>query len=394
MAKIHERLASERPGLWESALTPLMLTQVAGIGEPRWSPDGERVSYLHTRNGEGRVLVLPSNGGLEVQITTDPSAQPGGSYAGGFYDWSPDGRSIVYLARDGKLWIVPSQGGRSRRLAMGDADRQRAPAWSPDGRWVAYVSDTSDESVIAVAEASPTHGGSAWPRRLSGKADFVQDPAWSPDSRYLAWQEWDVPNMPWDGSRIVLAEVATGERRIVAGGDDVATSQPRFSPDGRSLAFLSDRSGWLNLWIAGADGSGARPLVDESFEHGPPTWSPGTRTFAWSPDGEQIAYLRNDDGNWRVRIVDVATGATRSVDDSDGARTGIAWSSRNELVFVHSLSTAPPSLVAVNLETGTARTLAMGYKLSSSGYLSRRARSRALRRRLTMPRSALAGSAK
>lgn len=358
MAKIHERLAGDRPGLWESALTPLMLTQVASIGEPRWSPEGDRASYLHTRDGDGRILVAPSAGGPDVQVTTDPPAQGGGSYSGGFYDWSPDGASIVYLARDGRLWIVPARGGRSRRLAGGDG-RQRAPAWSPDGRAIAYVSDVADASAIAIAEVAPGYDGPAWPRRISGRADFVQDPAWSPDSRRLAWQEWDVPNMAWDGSRVVVAEVATGERWVVAGADDVATSQPRFSPDGRNLAFLSDQSGWLNLWIVNADGSAARPLVEESFEHGPPTWSPGTRTFVWSPDGKQIAYLRNDDGNWRVRTVDVATGASRSVDDADGLRTGLAWSRQNELIYVHSRATVPPTLRAVNLEMGATRTLAL-----------------------------------
>jgi hypothetical protein len=50
-AKSHERLADDRPELGESSRTPLMLTRGAGIGEPRWSPDGDRVSYLCTRNG-------------------------------------------------------------------------------------------------------------------------------------------------------------------------------------------------------------------------------------------------------------------------------------------------------------------------------------------------------
>ncbi|HVC33337.1 MAG TPA: S9 family peptidase [Chloroflexota bacterium] len=357
MSKIHERLAGDRPGLWESALTPSMLTQVAGMSEPRWSPDGAWACYVQTRNGEGRILAVPTAGGPELQITSDPAAQASGSYGGGYFDWSPDGRALVYLARDSKLWIVPARGGRSWRLAEGDG-RQRAPAWSPDGRAIAYSAETAEQSAIAIAEIA-TGGGAAWPRQVSGNADFVQDPAWSPDARRLAWHEWDVPNMPWDGSRIVLADLSTGERRTVAGGDDVATAQPRFSPDGQHLAFLADRGGWLNLWIAAADGSGARPLLQESFEHGPPAWSPGARTYAWSPDGQQVAYLRNDDGHWQVRVVDVASGATRSVDDSAGVRAGLAWSSGNDLLFVHAASTAPPSIQALSLETGLARTLAL-----------------------------------
>lgn len=359
MGKIHEQLASERPGLWESSLTPLMLTQVAGLAEPRWSPDGAWMSYLLTRNGEGRIMLLPSGGGPELQITSDPSAQGGGSYGGGYYDWAPDGKSLVYLAPDGKLWVVPWRGGRSRRLVESDG-RQRAPAWSPDGRQIAYIAETPDQSAIAVVDVANLAKGPAWPRRVSGDADFVQDPAWSPDSQQLAWHEWDVPNMPWDGSRIVLADLRTGERRTVAGGDDVATAQPRFSPDGKHLAFLSDHGGWLNLWIANTDGSNSRPLVAEEFEHGPPAWSPGARSYAWSPDSTRIAYLRNDDGNWRVFVVDIATGERRLLDDGEGTRTGLAWSSEDELLWVQSHATAPPRISAFSMESKAGRILALG----------------------------------
>ena len=357
MSKIHERLARGRPGLWESTLTPLMLTQVAGVGEPKWSPDGEWVSYVHTRNGEGRIVVLPAGGGAELQVTSDPPSQATGSYGGGYYDWSPDGKSLVYLARDNRLWIVPWRGGRSRRLVEGDG-RQRGPSWSPDSRLVAYSWELPDQSTIAVAEVMPRDGGLSWPRRVSGGADFAQDPAWSPDSARLAWQEWDVPNMPWDGSRIVLADLTSGERRIVAGDENVATAQPRFSPDGKHLAFLCDRNGWLNLWLANADGSNPRPLIDEEFEHGPPAWSPGSRTYDWSPDGNRIAYLRNDDGNWRLRIFDLSTGESRPVDDAEGTRVGLSWSSLDELVVIQSHPTVTPRVTAINLESKASRSLA------------------------------------
>ncbi len=355
---IYERLAGDRPGLWESALTPRMLAQVASVAEPRWSPDGGHLAYISSRGGEGRLVVLPAAGGPELQISSDPPAQAGGAYSGGFHDWAPDGRSLVYVARDGKLWIVSAHGGRSRRLAEDDG-RQRAPAWSPDGRSIAYVRETADASAIAVA-LIPREGESpSWPRRVSGKADFVIDPTWSPGGDMIAWQEWDIPNMPWDGSRIVVANPESGERRIVAGGENEATAQPRFSPDGRYLAFLSDRSGWLNLWIATADGRDPRPLVAESYEHGGPTWGPGARTFAWSPDGSRIAYLRNDRGNWRLRMVDVATGATWGIDESDGVRAGLVWSSRNQLAFLHSAATAPTSLQILDLSSGETRTVAL-----------------------------------
>ena len=101
----------------------------------------------------------------------------------------------------------------------------------------------------------------------------------------LAWHEWDLPNMPWDGSRIALHDRDTRETTIVAGGDEIAVGQPRFSPDGRALAFVCDANGWMNLWVASADGADARPVLDEPHEHAEPSWGPGQRSYAWSPDG-------------------------------------------------------------------------------------------------------------
>ncbi len=353
MVSVVERLAGGIPGLWESALSPTVLAQIDSVAEPRWSPDGQWLSFLRTHNGEGRIVVVPAAGGPELAVSGDPQAQAGGSYNGGYYTWAPDSQSIAYAARDGKLWIVPIMGGPARRLLESEG-RQAAPTWSPDGSTIAYVASTPEWSAIAVAPVD----GSAWPRRVSGPADFVLDPAWSPDSRRLAWLEWDVPNMPWDASRIVVADLRTGERSIVAGAENESTSQPRFSPDGKFLAFLSDRLGWLNLWLADGDGQRARPLLNETFEHGPPSWGPGARTYVWSPDSHEIAFLRNDDGNWRLYRIDVASGAIHAVADDDGIRAAVSWSSRDQLAYIQSSPQSPPQVKVVDLETGKDRVVA------------------------------------
>lgn len=357
MGKIHERLAAHRPGLWPSALSPGMLAQISGPGEPRWSPDGRRLSYLRSFNAEGRLFVQPSEGGAPIQVTSDPMAAPGGAYRGGHSAWSPDGASLAYLAEDGKLWVVASTGGIAHRLSEGEGS-QHGPAWSPDGRSIAYVDETEERETIVVASV-PTDGHPTWPRPLSD-ADFVLDPAWSPDGRFLAWQQWNVPEMPWDGSEIVLADVASGERRVVAGSREVATAQPCFSPDGRYLAFLSDQSGYFTLWLADGDGNNPRPLLKEPFEVGPPVWGPGARSFAWSPDSSQIAYLMNVDGNWQLYVLNLANKAVRPLDRATGQRGGLDWSADDELVYVYGAPTHPPRVQSMNVSTGETKIRAIG----------------------------------
>src|SRR5207248_2804924 len=81
----------------------------------------------------------------------------------------------------------------------------------------------------------------------------------------------------------------TGKPTVVAGGDDIASQQPRYSSRGE-LAWLSDESGWMNLSVGPAD----------EHEHGSPSWGPGQRSYTWSPDGAKIAFNRNEGGFGRL----------------------------------------------------------------------------------------------
>ena len=115
--------------------------------------------------------------------------------------------------------------------------------------------------------------GTAWPARAS-HADYAWDPAWSPDGTLLAWHEWDLPDMPWDGSRIVVRG-PDGATKVVAGGEAIAVGQPRFAPDGARLAYISDAAGWSTIWTADTDGGNAQPVLREPREHAEPAWGPG-----------------------------------------------------------------------------------------------------------------------
>ncbi|MEY2457151.1 MAG: hypothetical protein QOK06_2245 [Acidimicrobiaceae bacterium] len=292
------------------------------LAEPKLSPDGTRVAFLANVMGRGQLVVAPVGGGPEVTVTSEPPPVPAVSYGGGAFDWMPDGSALVYAATDGGLWTVAVDGGPSDVLvAATGAGSIAGPVVSPDGSSVAFV---VGQQHIAVAGIAGGEGG-AWPVRISTGGDFCFDPVWSPDSTTLAWHEWDVPAMPWDSGRIMLrsADARDEGPRLVAGGAGVQVQQPRVSPDGSQLAFLSDEHGWLNLWVADGDGKETRPLLEEAIEHGDPSWGLGQRSYAWSPDGTSIAFTRNEGGFGSLHVLDVATGSTMAL--GRAVHGGLSW---------------------------------------------------------------------
>jgi dipeptidyl aminopeptidase/acylaminoacyl peptidase len=252
------------------------------VAEPRLSPDGRRVAFVTVQDGVSRLVVVDAAGGPEVVVAVDPAPFPARSDGGGAFDWLRDGSALVYAGRKGGLWLQPVGGGPPRCLAEGEDIA--APAVSPDGTHVAYEVDAHHVFVVDLDGGAPV--------QVSGDVDFVADPAWSHDGA-LAWVEWDVPAMPWDSSRLVVW--AGAGRRTLAGGPGVQVQQPRFSPDGRSIAYLCDEGGWLNLHVRDL-ATGATRVLAEEREHGGPTWGPGRRTFCWAPDSSALALVRNEGG--------------------------------------------------------------------------------------------------
>jgi dipeptidyl aminopeptidase/acylaminoacyl peptidase len=310
------------------------------IAEPRLAPDATQVAFVANVRGRAQLVVVPAGGGPEVVVTSDPPPRPVAAYGGGAFDWTPDGAALVYAATDGGLWLVPATGGLPREV-VGRVGGQAvtAPAVSPDGTRVAFVADQHHVGVVAL-------DGQGWPERLSGPADFCFDPSWSPDSRTVVWHEWDIPNMPWDGGRIV-----TSDGVVVAGSDGVSVQQPRWSPDGSRLAFLSDETGWLNLWVD------EKPVLDEPVEHGDPSWGLGQRSFAWSPDGEQLAFTRNERGFGSLHVVDLASGETRAL--GKGMHGGLSWRG-DRIAAVRSGARTPTQVVVYDVGTAARTTVARG----------------------------------
>jgi dipeptidyl aminopeptidase/acylaminoacyl peptidase len=321
-------------------ITPAMVARSVSVADPRLSPSGARLAWIASYDGRADVLVASTDG------ETPPAVVTADTGVGGGYAWASD-EELVVAGADGCLAVVRADGGVVRVLARDG--RALAPAVSVRGD-VAFALERDDACDIAVVPFD----GNAWPARRS-YADYAWDPAWSPDGARLAWHEWNLPDMPWDASRIVVRD-DTGAAKVVAGNDAVAVGQPRFSASGQ-LAYVSDAAGWPVVWTADPDGGNAQPLLREAYEHAEPSWGAGQRSYAWSPDGTQIAWCRNEHGFGRLVIS--APGARSARELSKGWHRGLEWHARG-ITSVRSGAVTPSHVVVLAANGSGRRSFARG----------------------------------
>ncbi|MFQ5700208.1 MAG: S9 family peptidase, partial [Myxococcota bacterium] len=183
--------------------------------------------------------------------------------------------------------------------------------------------------------------------------DFVSYPRLSPDGERLAFTSWEHPRMPWDGTELWVVEEA-GEAGIgaperVAGGPTESIYQPAWSPSG-ALHFVSDRSGWWNLYRH--ESSGDVALAPACAEFGRPQWTFATTTYAFLADG-RIACTWIADGRDHLGVIAPGDGAPREVETpftSFGGPAPLGSGSRVALVAASAREAA--AVVVIDVDTG------------------------------------------
>ena len=146
------------------------------------------------------------------------------------------------------------------------------------------------------------------PITLASGNDFYSSPKLSPDGVRLAWQTWNHPNMPWDGSEVWVGELDRDghvtSKRKVAGGENESVLEPEWSPSGE-LYFVSDRNDWWNLYRA--RGEGDEPVSRRAAEFGAPQWVFGQRFYDFhGPD--EIICIYSDPVGTRLGRIDLNSG--------------------------------------------------------------------------------------
>ncbi len=235
------------------------------------------------------------------QSVTPPSfleAVPFSSYAGQEIQpaFSPDGIRVAFLwhgKEDQQPGIFVKQRDVETPLRITDNTSDRSPTWSPDGSTIAFVR-TADR--ITGIYTVPALGGPV--RRLHSTANILSV-NWSPDGQWLVFSARDKE----DSYPLYLLSPETLEiRQIVSNpaGDIVGASQPVFSPDSRTIAFVQcDHQGWQDLHLVPTDGGLVRKITAGQRE---------IRGFTWIADGKHGVLVGNPEGKYILSRVDLTSG--------------------------------------------------------------------------------------
>ncbi|GIV85529.1 MAG: peptidase [Candidatus Roseilinea sp.] len=301
-------------GTWKSRITADAIAR-RSVSMGQVTCCGEAVYWVESRPAEGGryALVRWRNGFIEevtpawFNVRTRVHEYGGGAYV------VHDGAVYCVHFADQRLYrvvnstictpLTPESQGRLRYAdAVIDARRRRLICVREDHT----AADREAVNTIVGVSCDGDPGGG---QVLVAGHDFYAAPRLSPDGSRLAWLAWNHPNMPWDGCELWLAEVlpegGLANSRCIAGGARESIFQPEWSPDG-TLHFVSDRTGWWNLYCWRNDR--AHALCPTAAEFGVPAWVLGQRTYAFI-EGSHIICTYVRDGQSYLALLNSQTGA-------------------------------------------------------------------------------------
>ena len=345
--------------------TPVRLTtDPAPDSNPAWSPDDRWIAFERQQSTGVAILLIPSVGGPERKLAEIAGASQ--------LSWTPDAKWLAFAAQDSpprgslSIWAINVDTQERRRLttfvtqsagaesALGDSN----PAISPDGSALAFARQAKSLIYeLYVQRLTRDLRPKGEPARVADKryADVnVYGISWTANGREIVYAAgnpkslWRVPasggrtpeRLPYafpSASQPVISrspprlvytwqlrsmnlwrlDTRTGERKMLI-GSTYDQWEPQYSPDGRKIAFQSDRSGNWEVWTCDADGSNCQQIT--SFE------GPGCGSPRWSPDSRWLALDSRAEGQSEIYVVAADGGKPRRITDNPRGDLIPSWS--------------------------------------------------------------------
>jgi TolB protein len=361
---------------------------LSGAFSPSWSPDGNHIAVDAGWGGAHRIWVTDKNGHNPRQVTSDSSNE----VAHMSPRWSPDGKRLVFRRLQqpkSDIVVVDLATGRTTWVTHDDVVDVN-PAWAPSGRYIYFSSLRGGGLNLWRVAVSPSGEPRSPPEQLTTGAGDDLEPWIAPDGKRLAFSIfrieadlWRLPIDPVTGRTTGQPEPVIATTRVESRG--------AWSPDGRTIAFNSDRNGDMNLWLH-SEGETDRQLTNGPGGDYQPNWSPDGKVIAFfssrsgqndiwtvqvadgalkrltsdtgihinpffSPDGKYIAYHEDRDGRFQLWVMN-ADGSSQHQLSSDGAAGHfVRWARDGKSIIFRAEPPGGTQILSVNVETGVVERL-------------------------------------
>ena len=329
-----------------------------------WSPDGTQIAFHRLAGADTGIYVVPALGGPERKLRS--SRIPWSNFA--IISWSPDGKWIALadLLPDedhARIYLLSTETLESKRLrsspkCLGEG----LPAFSHSGEYLAFCCFLSPD--VVGLYSSPLLGGQ--PKLISQFRGFPQGLTWSADDKKIIYSDYDwgsapklsevtvangslkqlafagvaeLPTLSFKGNRLAFSRTSYNVniwRRDLVHPESPAVElisstqaqeDARYSPDGKRIAFMSERSGVKGVWVSNDDGSNLVQISNPHDISGSPQWS---------PDGKKIAFDSRPLDRWEIYVADVAEQLPRKLVTNISSFYRPHWSRDGKWIYFRS----------------------------------------------------------
>ena len=315
------------PQGWDLSL----LTGVYRIYNHSLAPNGKTVAFIRNYEHWAEVYTIPVSGGWPSRLTTNRTAIQ--YWRDEIPRWSPDCAWLAFCI-DAHVYVTPSNGESIPHNISDFTFSASSPVWLPDSRGLIVSIERQGNIHLLLTDRL-----GSWPSPLTSGEGNNADARPSPDGKWVAYVH--VPLDDLNRREIRLVDLATRETRSLACNLKTRDWSPCWSPDGARLAFLSQRSGFNEIWLVTPDGSELHQLTHAGFD---------LADISWSPDGKWLAATANRGGALDLVLVDAESGNLHDLRLSQGVHMRPNWSPDGSfLTFEYMAPLQPPDIYRLDL---------------------------------------------